>query len=358
MVVVVVVVLVLITYKNRCVIVFLIYSSVQQVASLDEHGSYTRYGAACEEDPDEEATEGEQDLVRSWAQLGYDSDLTMRSYPHSVGTYQSRKQRKFGSTSNEKMSPTDVDNSHELEPATVINEEEDRLNNASNQNRKFRHRLRSIKPSPKEVMVRGKRKRRTGSSTFTTTTTTTSASGGGGGGGVSTSNSTRSSKYRSMMDNELLIGVRKSVEFGPENNEQCRYIDFGGGSTSTSMDAIDVEDGYDGASERGRCEYETDYPVDYDDMGSASDNELPLGADDVIDIAPDHCEVDASLTDGLHLHSFVMSDSVYTFSINNNNNNNNNNYQANNSNNNSNESSIRNPSSGIIVNKHAGKKRK
>ena len=352
----------LITYENRCVIVFLIYSAVQQVASLDEHGSYTRYGAACEEDPDEEATEGEQDLVRSWAQLGYDSDLTMRSYPHSVGTYQSRKQRKFGSTtSNEKMSPIDADNSHELEPAaTVINEEEDRLNNASNQNRKFRHRLRSIKPSPKEVMVRGKRKRRTGSSTFTTTTTTTTTSSatGGGGGGVSTSNSTRSSKYRSMVDSELLIGVRKSVEFGPENNEQCRYIDCGGGSTSTSMDAIDVEDGYDGASERGRCEYETDYPVDYDDMGSASDNELLLGADDAIDIVPDHCEVDASLTDGLHLHSFVMSDSVYTFSINNSSNNNNNNYQTNNSNSNSYESSIRNPSSGIIVNKHAGKKRK
>ena len=333
------------------------------MASLDEHGSYTRYGAACEEDPDE-ATEGEQDLVRSWAQLGYDSDLTMRSYPHSV-TYQSRKQRKYGSTSNEKMSPTDPDNSHELEePSSVINEEEDRLNNAPNQNRKLRHRLRSIKPSSKEITVRGKRKRRSG---FSTLTVAAAAGGGGvagggggeGGGGapLNTASSTRSSKYRSMVDSELLIGVRKSVEFGPgSNEEQYRYIDCGGGSTSTSMDAVDVEDGYDGASERGRCEYETDYPVD-DDMGSASDNELPLDADAaVIDIAPDNNnEGNNSLSDGLYLHSFDMPDSVYAFSIINNNNYNNNN----NSSSNSNESSIRNPSSSCsIVSKHAGKKRK
>lgn len=218
------------------------------------------------------------------------------------------------------------------DPDYKMNNDEINHNNKNN-TRRFRHRLKTIKSSSRlnnnnkgyehdGLYYNGKRKRSCiGSNNSIAGTTsigdTITTYCGNTIDAIPSSQPTsrQASKYRGVLDSDQSITVRKSVEFGKNNNQLYRYIDTlrttaattssvvgsgggGGGiigvssssaigstgvcSTSTSINngtgsidgAIDVEDGYDGASERGKCE--DDYPVD-DDMASGSDNELPLG---------------------------------------------------------------------------------
>lgn len=249
----------------------------------------------------------------TWTQYcGYDSDLTMRSYPHSL-THSLHKYNDNNNTNHTEFHKNrhglDQDLNILVDGGGILHGGGGVDVNGSIKNpRRFRHRLKSIKSlthsiSNKDcglqgIIFNGKRKRSTNGSNNSVTGTsvgensTTYCDNTNDNAAIGSSSSTqpiRASKYRGIMDSD--IRIRKSVEFGKVNHQLYRYIDKHGTlrtgvySTSTSINngtgsidgtAIDVEDGYDGASERGRCEDETDYPVD-DDVASGSDNELPLG---------------------------------------------------------------------------------